>query len=80
MFKPYFRFQKDWYVIPFPKYPNPNPKLYYWRGREISMERMREKKQERIPKNSLQSSTEKNKRERPVIGQKGRGESSDYQR
>ena len=44
------------------------------------MERMREKKQERIPKNSLQSSTEKNKREKPVIGQKGKGESSDYQR
>ena len=47
------------------------------------MERMRERKQERIPKNSLQSSTEKNKereRERVVIGQKGGGESSDYQR
>ena len=47
------------------------------------MERMRERKQERIPKNSLQSSTEKNKereRERAVIGQKGEGESSDYQR
>ena len=47
------------------------------------MERMRERKQERIPKNSLQSSMEKNRereRERPVIGQKGGGESSDYQR
>ena len=50
------------------------------------MERMRERKQERIPKNSLQSSTEKNKererereRERPVIRQKGGGESFDYQ-
>ena len=45
------------------------------------MERMRERKQERIPKNSLQTSTEKNReRERLVIGQKGGGESSDYQR
>ena len=49
------------------------------------MERMRERKQERIPKNSLQSSTEKNKerereRERAVIEQKGGGESFDYQR
>ena len=44
------------------------------------MERMRERKQERIPKNSLQSSKEKTERERPVIGQKAGGESSDYQR
>ena len=45
------------------------------------MERMKERTQERIPKNYLQSSTEKNReRERPVIGQKGGGESSDYQR
>ena len=46
------------------------------------MERMRERKQERIPKNSLRSSTEKNREreiERPVIRQKGEGESSDYQ-
>ena len=45
------------------------------------MERMRERKQERIPKNSLQSSKEKNReRERPVIGQRGGGEGSDYRR
>ena len=46
------------------------------------MERMRERKQERIPKNYLQRSTKKKQREReiPVIGQKGGGESSDYQR
>ena len=47
------------------------------------MERMRERKQERIPKNSLQSSTEKKQREREreraVIEQKGGRESSDYQ-
>ena len=49
------------------------------------MERMKERKQERIPKNYLQSSTKKNRerereREILVIGQKGEGESSDYQR
>ena len=46
------------------------------------MERMRERKQERIPKTYLQSSTKKKQREREihVIGQKGEGESSDYQR
>ena len=59
---------------------------------EISMERMRERKQERIPKilckvllGNFQIrfffSPETNKqRERPVIGQRGRGEGSDYRR
>ena len=43
-------------VIPFPKYPNPSPKLYYWREGKISMERMWEKTRENTI-NSLQSST-----------------------
>ena len=62
--------------------------------REISMERMRERKQERIPKilckvllGNFQiqfffsgNKQRERERERPVIGQRGGGEGSDYRR